>query len=46
MLNQNSGEIENWGAEANVGYQFNPVERDGKLQLASHGKSGIGFSGA
>lgn len=25
MLNQNSGEIENWGAEANVGYQFNPV---------------------
>ena len=25
MLNQNSGGIENWGAEANVGYQFNPV---------------------
>ena len=25
MLNQNSGEIENWGAEANVGYQFHPV---------------------
>lgn len=25
MLNQNSGEIENWGAEANVRYQFNPV---------------------
>ena len=25
MLNQNSGEIENWGAEANVGYQFNSV---------------------
>lgn len=25
MLNLNSGEIENWGAEANVGYQFNPV---------------------
>ena len=25
MLNQNSGEIENWGAEANVGYQFNLV---------------------
>lgn len=25
MLNQNFGEIENWGAEANVGYQFNPV---------------------
>lgn len=25
MLNQNSGEIENWGAEANVGYQFNQV---------------------
>jgi len=25
MLNQNSGEIENWGAEANVGYQLNPV---------------------
>ena len=25
MLNQNSGEIENWGADANVGYQFNPV---------------------
>ncbi len=25
MLNQNSGEIENWGAEANIGYQFNPV---------------------
>lgn len=25
MLNQNSGKIENWGAEANVGYQFNPV---------------------
>ena len=25
MLNQNSGEIENWGAEANVGYQFSPV---------------------
>ena len=25
MLNQNSGEIEIWGAEANVGYQFNPV---------------------
>ena len=25
MLNQNSGEIDNWGAEANVGYQFNPV---------------------
>ena len=25
MLNQNSGEIENWGAAANVGYQFNPV---------------------
>lgn len=25
MLNQNSGEIENWRAEANVGYQFNPV---------------------
>lgn len=25
MLNQNSGEIENWGAEANVGYRFNPV---------------------
>lgn len=25
MLNQNSGEIENWGAEANVEYQFNPV---------------------
>ena len=25
MLNQNSGEIENWGAEANVGDQFNPV---------------------
>lgn len=25
MLNQNSGEIENWGAEANVVYQFNPV---------------------
>ena len=25
MLNKNSGEIENWGAEANVGYQFNPV---------------------
>lgn len=25
MLNQNSGEIGNWGAEANVGYQFNPV---------------------
>ncbi|RGN29676.1 TonB-dependent receptor plug domain-containing protein [Bacteroides oleiciplenus] len=23
MLNQNSGEIENWGAEANIGYQFN-----------------------
>lgn len=25
MLNQNSGEIENWGAEANIGYQFNPM---------------------
>ena len=25
MLNHNSGGIENWGAEANVGYQFNPV---------------------
>lgn len=25
MLNQNSGEIENWGAEANVRYQFNSV---------------------
>lgn len=25
MLNQNSGKIENWGAEANIGYQFNPV---------------------
>ena len=25
MLNQNSCGIENWGAEANVGYQFNPV---------------------
>lgn len=25
MLNLNSGKIENWGAEANVGYQFNPV---------------------
>lgn len=25
MLNQNSGKIENWGAEANVGYQFNSV---------------------
>ena len=23
MLNQNSGEIENWGAEANIGYRFN-----------------------
>lgn len=23
MLNQNSGEIENWGAEANIGYLFN-----------------------
>lgn len=25
MLNQNSGKIENWGAEANVGYRLNPV---------------------
>lgn len=25
MLNQNSGEIENWGAEASIGYQFNPM---------------------
>lgn len=25
MLNQNSGETENWGAEANIGYQFNPM---------------------
>ena len=25
MLNQNSGEIENWGAEANIGYRFNPA---------------------
>lgn len=25
MLNQNSGKIENWGAEANIGYRLNPV---------------------
>lgn len=25
MLNQNSGKIENWGVEANVGYRLNPV---------------------
>ena len=25
MLNKNSGEMENWGADANVVYQFNPV---------------------
>lgn len=25
MLNQNSGKIENWGAEANIGYQINPM---------------------
>lgn len=47
MLNQNSGEIENWGAEANVGYQFNPVwSVMANYSWASHGKSGIGFSGA
>lgn len=25
MLNQNSGKIENWGAEANIGYRLNPM---------------------
>lgn len=25
MLNQNSGRIENWGAEASISYRFNPV---------------------
>ncbi|WP_299992425.1 TonB-dependent receptor [uncultured Bacteroides sp.] len=25
MLNQNSGKIENWGAEANIGYLLNPM---------------------
>lgn len=25
MLNQNSGKIENWGAEANIGYRLNPI---------------------
>lgn len=45
MLNQNSGEIENWGAEANVGYQFNPVWSVMANYSWLHMEN-IGFSGA
>lgn len=46
MLNQNSGEIENWGGGGSCRIPAEPgVERDCQLQLAAHGTSGIGFSG-